>query len=357
VLFCLADHFEPDRSGVSLAQERDRVARWTAEYPALADDFRDGDGRPPQHTFFFPAEAYRPDHLDALARLCAAGYGEVEVHLHHGHDTAAALRARLERFTATLAERHGLLSRYPDGRVAYAFIHGNWALDNGGEDASTCGVDNELTVLRETGCYADFTMPATPDAAQSRIVNCIYYAQGKPARRRSYDTGVRAAVGRRPPDDGLLLIEGPLTVWWENPARRLLPRIDSGTLDASPGNRPTVIRFARWIDANITVAGRENWVFVKVHTHGAPEENADMALGDDMREFHRHLGERFNDGARYRLHYVTAREMYNIVKAAEAGKTGDPGAYRDYAIRRITEAAQMVYSSPVEPRGTACEMT
>ena len=34
------------------------------------------------------------------------------------------------------------------------------------------------------------------------------------------------------------------------------------------------------------------------------------------------------------LHYVSAREMYNIIKAAEAGKSGNPGKYRDYEIPR-----------------------
>jgi hypothetical protein len=320
--------------------ERARVARWRTEYPAMASQFRDADGRPPQHTFFFPAEAYHAEHLDSLAELCAAGFGEVEVHLHHGHDTSASLRETLQRFTATLVEQHGLLSRFPDGRMAYGFIHGNWALDNGGLDDSTCGVNDELTVLRETGCYADFTMPAVPDAAQSRIVNAIYYVRDDPRAPRSYDSGVPAAVNRTPPDESLLLIEGPLTVWWSGSARRLLPRIDTGTLDSSPGNRPTAVRFARWVDACVTVAGRPDWVFVKVHTHGAPESNASVLLGDDVRTFHRHIGEQFNDGTRYRLHYVTAREMYNIVRAAEAGRTGNPSDYRDFEVRLINPPAR-----------------
>jgi hypothetical protein len=32
------------------------------------------------------------------------------------------------------------------------------------------------------------------------------------------------------------------------------------------------------------------------------------------------------------LHYVTAREVYNIIKAAEAGLTGSPHDYRDYEL-------------------------
>jgi hypothetical protein len=47
-----------------------------------------------------------------------------------------------------------------------------------------------------------------------------------------------------------------------------------------------------------------------------------------------YLEQRYNDGADWKLHYVSAREMYNIVKAAEAGRDGDPGAYRDFEIPR-----------------------
>ena len=338
IIFCVADHYEPNHQGASIDQERARVARWRTQYPALFDQFRDANGRPPQHSFFFPAEVYRAEHLDSLAALCADGFGEVEVHLHHGHDTSDNLREQLRSFTTTLVERHGLLSRFPDGRIAYGFIHGNWALDNGGLDDSVCGVNDELTILRETGCYADFTMPAVPDPAQSRIVNTIYYAQDDPLAPRSYDTGVPVRVGGRPTKDSLLLIAGPLTVWWPRPIRSVMPRIDSGALDCSVGNRPSAVRLKRWVDANVTVAGRPEWVFVKVHTHGAPEFNADVLLGEDNVEFHRRITQEFNDGTRYRLHYVTAREMYNIAKAAEAGKSGDPAEYLDFEIRRVTES-------------------
>jgi hypothetical protein len=35
------------------------------------------------------------------------------------------------------------------------------------------------------------------------------------------------------------------------------------------------------------------------------------------------------------LHFVTAREMTNILLAACDGKTGNPGDYRDYRLKRI----------------------
>ena len=43
--------------------------------------------------------------------------------------------------------------------------------------------------------------------------------------------------------------------------------------------------------------------------------------GRGWRQFHEAIGREFNDGRRYRLHYVTAREMVNIVRAAEARRS------------------------------------
>ncbi len=82
---------------------------------------------------------------------------------------------------------------------------------------------------------------------------------------------------------------------------------------------------------SIHVAGRPDWVIVKVHTHGATD--ADVVLGRAMDEGFKHLEAAYNDGSRYVLHYVTARELYNVIRAAEAGETGDPDEYRDYAVK------------------------
>ena len=45
------------------------------------------------------------------------------------------------------------------------------------------------------------------------------------------------------------------------------------------------------------------------------------------------LETRYNDGKSWKLHYITAREAYNIVKAAEKGRAGDPHHFRDYVIQ------------------------
>jgi hypothetical protein len=325
LLFAMCDHYEPLWGKAGHAQGMERVAAWEQGYPALADGFRDAEGKGPQHSFFFPGEEYAPAFLDALARLARRGYGEVEYHLHHDGDTAESLRACIREHLERMAG-HGHFSRDADGRVRYAFIHGNWCLANARRDGRWCGVDAELPVLWDTGCYVDMTFPAAPDESQPGIVNQVYWPAGDLSRRRSYEQGERARVGRRH-DDRILMIQGPVAL-----ARRpgkLAVRIDSAAIDHS--DPPSPARIRTWVGQDIHVAGRPEWVFVKLHTHGAPERNARVLLGEGGRVLHQTLTSRYNDGERWLLHYVTAREMYNIAMAAMDGKSGDPGEYRDYA--------------------------
>jgi hypothetical protein len=330
VLLCIADHYEPKVGNPAPEVARARVERWRTEYPRLFGQFRDSDGRPPRHTFFFPAEEYEPEYLDALAELCRAGFGEVEIHLHHDQDTTEGLRRKLLDFKNVLAERHGLLARRRDtGAVAYGFIHGNWALCNSRPDGRHCGVNNELDVLRETGCYADFTLPSAPSPTQIGKINSVYYAWDRPGRPCSHATGLDVGQGT-PPPKSLMLIQGPLLFDWRRRRRGLVPRVENACLQ---GNQPpTLERLDLWLKARVQVAGRPDWFFVKLHTHGAREGNARMLLGEPMVRFHEALARRAEEEVRFFYHYVTAREMYNLVRAAAAGWRGPVAAMRDFAV-------------------------
>jgi hypothetical protein len=320
VLLCIADHFEPHwggGGGASAQTADERVAAWVRDYPARLGGFRDSDGRPPRHTFFYPIDQYNERHVDAIAGLCRAGFGDLEIHLHHDGDTAENLHATLRRWSQLLAERHGLLGRWPDGHVAYGFVHGNWALDNSRPDGRWCGVDNELDVLRRTGCYADFTYPSAPDPTQTATINSIYYATGCPHRRKSHDRGTLVGAAP-PPRDSLMLVQGPLRLWW--PRSRWTPAIENGCLQR--GQEPSMERLEQWIRAGVRVPSRPDWIFVKLHTHGAVEANRRMLLGDPMLRFHKNVADRAVTDNNFKFHYVTAREMYNLAKAAEAGFRG-----------------------------------
>lgn len=326
LVFAFCDHWEPLWNQVSEAQADARVRFWDEQYPKLAAEFRDADGRSPCHSFFFPGEQYRSSWLETLAGFSRRGIAEVEVHLHHDNDTAETLRRDLLETLGRFAA-HGHLPRDPDGRLRYAFIHGNWCLSNSRTDGRRCGVDEEIPLLFDTGCYADFTFPSAPDESQPNIVNQIYWPVGDIAKKRAYEIGERARVGTTR-QDRILMVQGPLAL-----ATRLekIPiRIENAAITAKePG---TEKRIATWVKQNIHVKGRPEWVFVKVHTHGAPELQAASLLGEGGRALHRALADHYNDGKRWILHYVSAREMFNIAMAAMEGRSGNPCAFRDHVL-------------------------
>lgn len=332
VIIAICDHFEPFHDA-GKAAALDRVALWHRDFTKLASEFRDSGGTSPRHTFFYPIEQWDDDVCRALAVLCRDSGSETEIHLHHKNDTAENLRRTLIEGKNRLADL-GLLSRDARGDIRYGFIHGNWALDHSHPDGRACGVPDELSVLRQTGCYADFTLPSAPSPCQVRTINSIYYARedGKP---RSHERGepLRAGHPRPENEDELLLVQGPLGLNWGWRKWGVLPRIENA--DITGANPPTPVRLKLWQRCHIHVAGRRDWIFVKLHTHGAVEWNSAMLLGEPMRAFHRHLADQARREPGFRYHYVTSREMVNILHAAEAGEKGEPHHHRDFRYRRV----------------------
>ena len=330
VLLCIADHFEPMLGNALPNIARARVHQWTEKYPILFGRFRDSDGRPPRHSFFFPVEEYDSEYLDALARLCRAGFGEVEIHLHHDNDTSENLRKTLTDFKRILHDRHGLLGTVREtGEISYGFIHGNWALDNSRSDRRWCGVNNELDVLRETGCFADFTLPSAPSETQTRKINSIYWAIDDPDQPKSHDWGPDVGVCVRP-EKSLLMIQGPLLIDWCQRKWGLVPKIENACIQGN--QRPNMRRLELWLKACVQVANRKDWFFVKLHTHGANDGNMSVLLGESMVDFHEALRKRAEQNPRFEFHYVSAREMANLALAAASGWAGSVNDARDFAI-------------------------
>lgn len=324
VMFLVCDHFEPRHRAKEEGQPAARVSRWREGYTALRERCQQSFGHAPLHSWFYPPH-HGYEHLAALAEYQFEGLGEIELHYHHDGDTSETLRNNLR---SVLDEYHSwglLLESGAPPKPCFGFIHGDWALDNSKPNGKYCGVNDELTILQELGCWGDLTMPSSNDC-QTRKVNSIYYAVDDPSQPKSHDWGEDARVGRADPP-GFFLMQGPLGINWRAPG---YPRIENASITDENWGRPD--RIHKWIDCNVHVRGRPEWVFVKLHTHGAVERDHDSLFGEKAFAMHRTLNERFNDGRSFRLHYVTAREAYNIAKAAEHGHSGDPSAYRDFRI-------------------------
>jgi hypothetical protein len=351
LIIAVADHFEPaisaegGRNRVGFPEQEQRLERWICEYPAVVDRYRDHDGRPFIHTYFYPAEQYHEGLLEMLAEHCHAGWGEAEIHLHHGHpdpDTAENTRQTLTEFRDRLAFRHRCLAADPkSGEPSYCFVHGDFALANSAE-GHDCGVDSEMQILAETGCYADFTLPTGIfHSAQISKMNSIYEC-GLPLQEAvPHRVGKDLEVGRAPRVFPVI-VQGPLLADLTRTARSLRPIIETGAI--TQPNPMTLHRLSLWKRARVQVAGRPDWLFIKLHCHSMEPAQKDAVIGEVFRRF---LAELVGGaGARQEtLHFVSAREMTNIILATCDGKGGDPGEYRDYRFRRFSEA------HPVERQG------
>ncbi len=332
LIFVIANHFEPGLGNEALR----RLEKWCELARATGDAVRDHDGTPFRHTNFFPAEQYERPLLDMLADLQRDGFGEVEVHIHHGvdqPDTAANTKFMLERFRDVLAYEHKCLSReHGSASPQYAFVHGNWALANSA-GGRFCGVDDEMQILADTGCYADLTLPSVPFQSQVPRVNAIYQCGYPLNEAKPHRAGPSVKVG-----DELklpVIFTGPLVFDWSRRVHGVpLPRIDDGALAQ---NYPlTLDRFHRWSGARISVAGKPDWIFVKLFSHAFFEADQDAMIGEQMKRFMNEVLD-YTDRNNSKVHFASAREAFNMVAAAVAGQAGEPGMFRDYKLRQIMQ--------------------
>jgi hypothetical protein len=331
LIFLVANHFEPPLGPEGLPE----LEKWCKLARSTGAAVRDHDGKPFCHTNFFPAEQYNPAVLDVMSALQSEGLGEVEIHLHHGvdePDTAENTRRQLLEFRDALAEEHRCLSREsPLDSPKYAFVHGNWALANSA-GGKFCGVDSEMQILAETGCYADFTLPSAPDRSQVPRLNAIYQCGRPLSEARPHRTGPGLAVGDRPALP--IIFTGPLVFDWTRRLRGVpIPRIDDGALAQ---NYPlSLARLERWRSANITVKGRPEWLFIKLYSHGFFYWDQDAMIGEQLKRFMLEVRELGDRTGQFKICFASAREAFNMVMAALDGKSGAPGEFRDYRLRQI----------------------
>ncbi len=317
VIVLIVDHFEPSRREGALGVRK--VRDWCEKYEEIAILHTDSDGRFSQHTWFYRYDYPNYECIRILSEYAYKGFGEIEFHLHHGYDTPETFSKKINQGVTWFSKVGAMISAEDKPQMRFGYIAGNWALDNGRRNAVYSGVNSELSILGEAGCYADFTFPAIGYNSQPRKVNSIYYAKDTPLPK-SYNTGIDVKVGRLPSGD-LMIFQGPVYIDWNR------KYTESAAFESFALYRSE--RIDNWIRAGIHVVERPEWIFIKLHTHGM--QSRDVFLSDQLNTMLYDLESRFKKPP-FHLHYVTSREAYNIVKAAEAGKTGDPNNFRDFTI-------------------------
>lgn len=331
LIFVMVDHYE---HGGRRAKERGAKENeiWCDKFMEISDRHEDDYGNNFRYTWFYPFGHHNDKIMERLSKMAYGGYGEVELHWH----LSSSSSVNRENFTAKLSEAiewfqsYGAFITAEDSKTAFAYVAGIWDLDAGRGGIETHGITDQIQKLVDQGCYADFTFSTIGTNAQPSTVNSLYYVTDDPDEPKSYDTGQHSKVGNTV-EDKLLIFQGPSALSWNGD-------IEYGAIENDP--RFETCRISKWIDANVHFHGRPEWIFVKVYSHGA--QSQDVVLKHDMDWMLTSLREECKQ-REIKLHFMTAREAFNVVKSAEDGKQGNPEDYRDYQIgkyRNMVEQTQ-----------------
>jgi len=314
LMFVVADHYEPGFIEEEAVIENEK---WLADYAKAVEGKQDSYGNRFVYNWFYPFDQRNDRVLKRLQQEVKQGSGEIEFHWHKPCLTAAEYQVQLTEAVAWFKEFGAFqgAERGDDNATRFSFIAGNWDLDNG--RGTGCGINDEISQLIKAGGYMDMTYSTLGSPAQPKdMINQIYYVKDTP-EARSYKQGHRIKVGEVTPETPFLMFQGPLSFHWDL-------TFEYGALESYA--LPSLKRIKRWIDSHIHVENKPQWSFVKLYSHGI--QSPDIVK--------HHLGPMLDalkteTAARnIKLHYVSAREAYNIVRAAEAGMEGDPELYRDF---------------------------
>ncbi|HMK30280.1 MAG TPA: hypothetical protein VK473_11390, partial [Terriglobales bacterium] len=185
--------------------------------------------------------------------------------------------------------------------------------------------------------------PSAPEPMQVAKVNSIYECtlplNQRAAHRKGRNLRAGVAPSRLP-----LMIQGPLMLDFRRRRWHVMPKIENGEISGS--NPATLHRLDLWRRAGISVEGRPEWCFIKLHCHGMIPHDEPSMLGALHSEFLRALIQWSRNEGGCQLHFVTAREMVNIILAACDGHDGEPGRFRDYRLTRISSSESVKQLAP-----------
>jgi len=313
VAFC--NHLSPFSGNVSQEIAEHRVVTWQREYTRFASEHRDSLGNQPVHTFFYDESDYNPRFIDVLYKMCKSSIADVEILLRNDQNTPLNFKRKVEGFRDVLFHHHGLLRRNGEA-ISFAFVHDYTALCGSRQQSVFCGVNQKTLILKECGCYADFTFPHTLNTTESASADSICFSKAKINQKK------RIAVKNWSEED-LLRIDGPLGINWRNRRFCLFPRIENGEISAR--SRFTPHRARLWLDAAPRIEGDTKNLFLKLHTYGAVDSTVRYLFGESgIHELYGYLEKASIDNSALILHYVSAYGMYRKIQAVCANAAKMP---------------------------------
>ncbi|MDO5576655.1 MAG: hypothetical protein Q4F84_06205, partial [Fibrobacter sp.] len=236
---------------------------------------------------------------------------DVELMIPHQNETLPNIKRKIEEFRDVLFHHHGLLRKNNSGKIIYGFIHEYQTKKNSDKSDWFTNTNKRLLLLKDTGCYADYSFPSDTNIIVPPLINSIYFANVNTNKSRQNQTNYAAAKNVWSEKD-LLFVQGPLFLNWNKRFWSMVPRIENGSL--SHLNHFTSGRADLWVKKGIHVSGFKNHVFIKLFAHGAVDHTIRYFFGENGLEQLWSYMEKNYINDKYELHYVSAFDMYEIIR-------------------------------------------
>lgn len=202
----------------------------------------------------------QPQDMEVASYLAEQPGLDMHVHVHHEWWTSSAYSGiactREQDSEALSSAIRGHLHRYEELWPAknWCFIHGCWSLN--ASDTSVCRITDEMRLLLNLGCAADFTFPAGRTHCNPTVQHAPYTVLPVVAEK-GYDRPdampitVAAGAGARKP--GRLLIWNAATPYNHLSIETLVEE-----------NLPPAVVAASWLATSPIIAGT---LYIKTHCH------------------------------------------------------------------------------------------
>lgn len=316
LLVLIANIFDPYVGGASREEGCRRMVSWERRMAEIASRYRDSDGNPPQHTWFVPIAMKDTDCLFRISKMCFDGFGEIGIYIppETNHE---AFHNKLKDSLQSISQFGGCVIHDKDKGRRNSF--------------GVIGDENNSTIpfLPAEGCYADFTGPPIEGIHGSYFSQIYHYLRYSENTSHIIDPSLSIYRESSSPL-GLMMIPGSVGINWFDWSNLFFPNFETGSVCRR--TLPYSLRTRLWIRSAAALPGRPDWIVIKLFTRGCEPANEEILLGKYTHRIYKEF-ERFARGGHpCYLHYVSGRELYNIIRAAESGCSGNPHMMRDWQL-------------------------
>lgn len=355
IIYMHADHFEPGGCPIDVCNERLKI--WTDGlkklkikpslfvFPCFLMDYK-------ENKIVVRPSSITPTIMKYIKPMENNG-GDINLHIHHERWTSSSVTTEpwitlLKNKQVTdeqmlIAHIVGVKKALEDVGIdmsSWGFVHGMWGLN--ASDKRVCNIENEIMILKEHGCFGDFTFPAgrprcTPEMSGIFLVpdkiGRKVYNTGHQLRKKGNILGQSNFLIFYPTKsyfyvsiDGLLINRGKSAYYYGSTLDPVRYAEDANNTIGIPCPEDSLKIIQEWILTSMII---DRTMIIKTHAHsmsnvfwdfdGKIENQSPLFQANHIERMD--MLEKATDERDIKMRYLTARELNAFCHQIDKGNS------------------------------------